>query len=959
MYDYDPINNFDEAVTFHVHNAGTDAGELFYYLEDHENNPIIDLHLSPLYPVSEQIEVRRMFDYDEVDELRSDPPTPDEVRTLLTLRDPTMSGSPMYTVKEDDNKIEFSDDPADYIWKQGIHHNRGGDIQLNVWNSELDTTVISRVSDASKAKMIWTVGTKVTARSLNIQTEQVLKLAQELRTIELNPSFFNNSLGVVNGVCKLDGNGVIPLKNIPIEIGGQGFLYVDLSTYTISDLGNVSADGSIINFNLSGEEVSLDLDAPREGEVLTFTNVASWHEDWDGEEIYNQWIPRIPLGGVIDLSEAPHLGTLIWEDSPYAVGRMEWTLRRIGMNDLSNVSAPSPDLELGNILFYNEATDTWVPSVNELYTGILLDIFATALITVQGDADIEDFHGDWFEITDSLGVSQRYTFDTASTSWGATIGLQNLSIEDVSQRIVDSIHVHHETLDIKPKTGCPPKDEWGNYPVILTQKTTGEDGNTPITSSVSSPESLTISDSFTGGEDGNYYDNSLTPEHILVWDMENSRWKASLRPDITYEVFDLEENNLDSLADVHYLVGGDGNAARVPGDVLAWFTNDAQQGRWRDQSLDTWDINNWWAGTNSDSVQPGDAMYSGGRKHATLWHYYSTGWVPYWDKALPQQDDYDPALGGYGDPDLPEQFRGAFHVGPPMAGGRNPVTEEAHIIFEDALANQVLKWKVESIKDLTNDNTFPGWNMDDDTSHWEMGRLNLNHLGDVYARKYDFMTHPHGGGTSYKPEANAILVFWDSDAYDENDPNTGPPIDAWIVREGVDLGETYAGDYDSYSTTHTFDMKIKDAHIGYGPGDSFAGIWMDMYRFSYAKSRLMAWTLLHNGKATSRVRLFKTDYDDWRDGILNDITDNTSSSQNSSTRIIGGGQYSGQGFQRKVRDSSSSNFYLSGDVLMGSDESPIFRKDDILVCELENFNATNDHNTNLLTLILDWNILAV
>jgi len=922
------LNNFDEAVTFHVHNTGTSEGALYYYLEDDEGIPVINIGLSELYPEEEQIEVRRVFDFDTIDELKSDPPTAEETRTLQTLRDSANFGSPMYTVNSEEKRITFSTDPDDYIWKDGVHHTRGGDIQLSVWNSETDTTIISRRSDSTRAKMVWTVGTKVTARSLNVQTEQMLNLAQELRTIELNPQYFDDSLGATSGVCPLDGNGVIPLKHIPIELGGQGYLYVDLTTYTISDLGNVDTDA---------------MDTPVEGDVLTFTNIG---------EGTHRWISRMPLAGVIDLSEAPHLGTLIWEDDSVTPGAMKWTLRRVGLNDMSNVNAPSPGLELGNILFFNEATETWVPSVNELHTGTLLDTFGTATFTVDGDGDVSLLHGQRFILIDSAGVGKVYEFDTGSTATGSTIGIQGIGIEGITDRIADSINVHKETLDILAAVSCPVKNEYGNYDVVITQQTTGVAGNTPIVA-YNGGAVLTIPSAFTGGSDGTYYENSLTPLHILVWDMANSQWKAELRPDIVYDVFDLRTTNLDSLADVWYQVDGDGNEARVDGDILTWFTNKTSGGRWRDQSFDTWDMNNWWSGgkLNDDGDGlglPGEPGWSDGYRAAALWKFYGPGDVPYWDRKLPQADEYN----------YPAFWRGSFHVGPPLAGGRNPVTDEPHIRFDLASNYDVVKWHKERMQDLDPPDGHPGSGSNDDTSHWEMGRLNLNHLGDVHARVYQFQTYPNAGGPSYKPDTNAILVWWDGADYDATDPNTGPSHDAWIVKEGVDLGQTLPGDFNTYKTTHTFDMKISDANIGYGPGNSFAGIWMDMYRFSYTRSSLIGWEIYQNGRATSRVRLFKTNSSNWNNLVFTNITDNggwTGSDQNASNHVLGGGQGSAAGFRHKKK-TASNNFILHNGAVMGSADSPDFSKDDILVCELENFNATNGDPTNLLTLVLEWRI---
>jgi hypothetical protein len=258
---------------------------------------------------------------------------------------------------------------------------------------------------------------------------------------------------------------------------------------------------------------------------------------------------------------------------------------------------------------------------------------------------------------------------------------------------------------------------------------------------------------------------------------------------------------------------------------------------------------------------------------------------------------------------------------------------------------------------------FPGSGSNDDTSHFVMGKLNLNHLGDVHARRYLFDTYPNAGGPSYSPLQDSILVWWDGDSYNHDEPgNEGPDHDAWIVREGVDLGNQL-GVPAIYHTTHTFDSKIATANQGYGVGDDFAGIWMEMYRFSFSRSSLIGWEIYHNGLAISRIRLFKTDYSSWNSTNLIDITDNKSPlNQNDSSRVLGGGQGSGSGFRRKAKD-ASSGFLLQNPnqvendmVVMGGPDSPDFTKDEILVCELQNFQPTNGDPTNLLTLILEWRI---
>jgi len=850
-------DNFTEAVTHVTYHPGTPSTGYFYYTEDSSDPPvpITDINLSDLEPVEDQLEVMRLFDFEAMNEFSINPPTPTELGSLYALPSTGPSGSPMYTVDTVNKRITFSTTESDYVWLNGYHHTRGGDVQLPIINTLLDTIIIRRKTVSSRPRMTWTPGTKITARSLNVQSDQLLSLAQELRTTQLNPILFDHSIGAPYGVCPLDGNGVIPLKNIPTVLGGGGILFVDLSGNVIGDLGDVN------------ETIT-----PDDGFILT------WNAESDEGPI---WEPMYPLERNIDLAEAPNQGCLLWTESTVA-GINEWVLKQLSANDLQNLSASTPDLVKGSLLYYDDVTEKWLPT------------------TVDG---------------------------------------------------------------------------------------------------------------------------TLTEGHVLTWNPSDYRWEAKLRPDITYEVFNLDEVSLETLADVGYQRDGSGAFQAVDGDVLAWFTNqDTNQGRWRDQSLDSWDLNNWWSGIkcsceyahafggpcpNADSYveckdgtdcsnndpndwecttdphplvgDPGQPGYSNGLRAASQWHFYNTGWTPYWDGMLEQNDNFDP-----------NKHRGSFHTGPTFAGGMDP-DGTLHCDFDDADTNFVIKWESIQLRTIIdkyiNSNTpppgglsdwedYPGYTRNDDASRWILGALNINHLKDVHARHYNFYTNPYGGGSSSVPSNGDILVWDDGSEYDDTDPDTGPPPPGkWVLKSGVNLGSTVTGDFDFYKTTHKFDSHIDTINgLAYNQdqiGQGFAGIWMDMHRFNYGRSSLHSWAIFCNGRATCRVRLFKTNSGGWNNFIripgdddvadLINLTDNTSpeDTQNNTNRVMGIGQTTGNGSRRKERNPDDGDvFYLSDDVLMGSG-SPNMYKDDLLICELENFQATNGDNTNTLMLVLTWRIEAV
>jgi hypothetical protein len=748
------VDNNLEATTYIQYNPGTNPLTYFY----------TSLELSVHDPVQEQLEVLRIFDTDDIAELEVNSPDADELDTLFTLRDVT--GSSMYTVNESEGRIVFSANTDDYIWKDNTHHTRGADIQLDILDPTIHTVIVRRKSVSAFPRMTWTVGTKITARSLNAQGEQMLNLLQELRTIELNPEVFDNRIGSSGGIVPLDANATIPLKYIPEQLGGQGVLFINLSTNTISDLANVRDD------------------EPVNGEVLT--------------RRANKWEPAKPFADYLDLADAPNQGVIIW-DAPINPLVFDWQIRKLSMNDLGNVqNLGDPDLVTGQILYYNDPDAT-------------------------GD-------GTW----------------------------------EVSA-----------------------------------------------------------------------VDETLTDDHVLTWNIDTSKWEARLRPDITYEVFNLGEQKMSSLNDVFYL-GTEANPSRVDGDVLVWFyggASDTGEGPgWRDKSLDTWDLNNWWYG-DDDITDINDPGYSGEHEGAQLWKFYNSGDVPYWDPLLNQKDDWAGIT------------RGSFHVGPMFSGGRNEDGSK-QCDFDAANNHDVIKWKVDSVNG----------------NHWELAPLNMNHLEDVFARHYNFVTYPNGGGPSTPPLAGDILVWWDHNDYDELDPDTGPENSSgWILKSGVDLGGSVPGDFDYFTTTHKFDSKLAEHSdlLFQQTGEGFAGVWMDMHRFSHTRVSLNSWEMYSNGGCACRVRLFKTTYGDWEDSDdwIN-VTRNSGTDQNSSSRVLGWAQGNPTPRSRK-RITSANTWYLDdgsgNDAQIGSG-SPNFYKDDLLVIELENFQENVSDGTNVLMLTLTWQI---
>ena len=404
---------------------------------------------------------------------------------------------------------------------------------------------------------------------------------------------------------------------------------------------------------------------------------------------------------------------------------------------------------------------------------------------------------------------------------------------------------------------------------------------------------------------------TLTDNHVLTWDTTLGKWNAKVRPDITYEVFDMSTKKLEDLEDVFY------ESVTYEGDLIAWFGGTTNS--WRGKSVDTWDLNNMWFG-DDDITDPTEPGYSGGFQGAQLWKYYEKGWVPFWEFPLYQKDgDWHPT------------GRGAFNVGPIFSGGRYD-DRTPHCDFENAANNDVIKWNPTD-------------------SHYVLKPLNLNHLGNVHARYVDYDNYPNGGGPTTPPN-NGDVLKWDADK------------DVWRVQAATGTGGSVGAEYDSFYTTHQFDIDQNQSRM-YSTGETFGGVWMDLHRFSHNKVHMRGWSLLCNGKALFRVRLFKTTFDDWSTGggigSWTDVTLNSGSNQNSTKYVLGAGQGNAAGTARKGV-TVGDDWRLANDKPVGTDTANggmSFDKDDLLVVELENFihpDSGTNWNTNHLTLVIDWGI---
>jgi len=309
-------NNNSEAVTYVKHEAGHDSSNLVW----------TTLNLNTTMESFEQLEIIRKFDISTVDDLVNEPPTAEELETLYTLPSSSPPVSPMFSLDEDNEKIVMSSSLPDFMWLDTLHHSRGADIQLPVYDPATDELIINRKTPSLFPEVVWIAGAKVTARSLNAANYQSISLIQELRSRVLNPLDLNYERGASLGTCPLDSNAVIPLKHIPSELGGQGEIAIDLSDKELIDLQDVYTSNKA------------------NGQILT----------WDSSIApAGQWTNDFPLFNSVDVGSANDLDVFRWDGS-------DWELVPLPLKDLGDVTNDTETL--GNLLAWDSSTNEWILS---------------------------------------------------------------------------------------------------------------------------------------------------------------------------------------------------------------------------------------------------------------------------------------------------------------------------------------------------------------------------------------------------------------------------------------------------------------------------------------------------------------------------------------------------------------------------------------------------------------------
>ena len=263
------------------------------------NSPLSFKHIltTDLEEMQDQIRVIREFDYSQVPALVSTPLTSEERKTIRTLPNEDSSGSSMYVLRSNSKSIKMSAKEEDYVWKDGIHHSRGVDIQLPVVSKD-DSVIIVRKSTVDTPIVTWDPSSFLSEDELNAAQQQIFWNYQEVGAHLSFPELFNVYVGAADGIVPLGADKIIDASYFPEGIAPTGAdLVADLEGVRLTEVGNV-----INTIPFAGYQVE-------------------WRDD------LNKWIPSIAWGytGIEDKVA----GTIVrmrgwgWETSQHKLDHLD------------------------------------------------------------------------------------------------------------------------------------------------------------------------------------------------------------------------------------------------------------------------------------------------------------------------------------------------------------------------------------------------------------------------------------------------------------------------------------------------------------------------------------------------------------------------------------------------------------------------------------------------------------
>ena len=137
-------------------------------------------------------------------------PDGEEWWDIWTLKNSSSSGSPMYTLNTAEKKITMSTTTSNYYWNRTNSDGTVSQVYLPVYDANTDDVIVMRKTYALDNFVNWMAGTRVTSKNLNLNSDQLLNLLQELVTNFRREDLVNPFVGAADGICPLDSSGYIP-----------------------------------------------------------------------------------------------------------------------------------------------------------------------------------------------------------------------------------------------------------------------------------------------------------------------------------------------------------------------------------------------------------------------------------------------------------------------------------------------------------------------------------------------------------------------------------------------------------------------------------------------------------------------------------------------------------------------------------------------------------------------------
>jgi polygalacturonase len=167
-----------------------------------------------LTTVQDEIILIRQFDFTDITTVDHDarPITAEEAWEIWTLPNAASSGSLMYTVSSS-GTVTFT---AATGWKWNRKDLTGGGTTEHILPDikDSDKIYILRKTPSAIKSINFNPGSRLTAASLNVATDQSFRLAQENYALWHNFGTLNPSVGTAGGVCPLNAKGLIDEKYV-------------------------------------------------------------------------------------------------------------------------------------------------------------------------------------------------------------------------------------------------------------------------------------------------------------------------------------------------------------------------------------------------------------------------------------------------------------------------------------------------------------------------------------------------------------------------------------------------------------------------------------------------------------------------------------------------------------------------------------------------------------------------